>query len=111
MLEGENVPFPLDTTMTIGFLNTGSRSKDIFIHSPVPFSPELGEEIESRTGGGRIAKIIAPNLQHWIFIDEWSRFAPDAEIWIPQAALGEDVAQKLLHKVPTATPVKVMRVR
>ena len=100
LLAGENLAFPLDTTMTIGSLNARN---DLFIHSPTPFNEKIAEKIKGL--GREIRMIIAPNLQHWLFVEEWAKCFPEAQIWIAESALGEDLAQKL-HDLP----VKVMKV-
>ena len=88
--------------MTIGILN---EENDLFLHSPIPLSNGLAEKIKAL--GGEIKMIIAPNLQHWLFIADWSRLFPSAEIWIPGAALGEDLVQKL----PPLQAIRVMQVK
>lgn len=43
-----------------------------------------------------MSALVAPNLQHWTFVSEWSRALPAATrvLWAPPA-LGEDLAAKL----------------
>ena len=89
--------------MTIGTLNAAG---DIFLHSPVQFNQDLLEQLKDLNGAsGAVKMIICPNLQHWLFVQEWSEAFPAAEIWIPEPALGEDVAHKI-----SPLPVRVMKV-
>lgn len=44
---------------------------------------------------GVVAFIVAPNLQHWLFVAEWATLYPAARILVAPPALGEDVREKL----------------
>lgn len=44
---------------------------------------------------GVVAFIVAPNLQHWLFVPEWAALYPAARILVAPPALDEDVRDKL----------------
>lgn len=100
LLSGNDIPFPLDTTMTVGTLNDEGH---LFLHSPIPLSQPLLAEVKSL---GQVTHIIAPNLQHWLFVEEWFDAFPNAQIYTCQPALNEDVRQKL----PQAMNVALLKV-
>lgn len=67
------MPFP--TRMTI--VRIGER--DLFIHSPTPFVPELKAEIEQI---GRPRWIIGPNRIHYWWVPDWRDAFADAEVYL-----------------------------
>jgi hypothetical protein len=65
---------PLPVRMTVIRLASG----DLLLHSPTRFDERLRAEIEAQ---GRIAHLVAPNVAHWSFVEEWQRACPDALVW------------------------------
>lgn len=65
---------PLPVRMTVIRLGSG----EILLHSPTRFDEALRGAIE---GLGRIKHLVAPNVAHWSFVDEWQRACPDALTW------------------------------
>ena len=53
-------------------------SGDLLLHSPTRFSPELRDALQAL---GCIAHIVAPNIAHWMYVEEWQRAVPDATAW------------------------------
>ena len=51
---------------------------DLLLHSPVRFSIQLKNQLQAL---GRIAHLVAPNIAHWTFLQEWQQACPDATIW------------------------------
>lgn len=66
---------PCHTRMTIVKLENG----DLFVHSPIKIDENLKTEIDKL---GIVKYIIAPNFLHHIFISDFSKLYPDAEIFI-----------------------------
>ena len=83
------VPFPLDSTMTIVRDSVGGG---LTLHSVVQADGPLLAAVAAL---GPVTNIVAPNLQHWLFIKEWAAAHPDASIWLAGAANGEDLHEKL----------------
>uniref|UniRef100_A0A0G4HKF2 DUF4336 domain-containing protein n=1 Tax=Chromera velia CCMP2878 TaxID=1169474 RepID=A0A0G4HKF2_9ALVE len=93
LLGGEDLPFPIDTTMTVVRLSgDGGDGSLLVLHSPVPIDPDLRAEIDVL---GKVAFIIAPNLQHWLFVPHASRLFPDAKVFVAPSACGENLAEKM----------------
>jgi hypothetical protein len=67
------MPFP--TRITIIRLAGG----DLFIHSPTPLPPELGEDIKSI---GRPRWILGPNRIHYWWIPDWHAAFPEANVYL-----------------------------
>ena len=67
-----SIPFP--TRMTVVRLANG----DLWLHSPVKYTPELAEELRSL---GRVAHLVSPNMLHYAHIMEWKRAFPEALTW------------------------------
>jgi hypothetical protein len=65
---------PLPVRMTVIRLSGG----DLWLHSPTPFNDSLKRELEQL---GRIRHLVAPNVAHWSFLQDWQRACPDAETW------------------------------
>ena len=89
LIAGEVVPFPLDSTMTVV---KDSGGGGLTLHSVVKADAAL---IAAVAALGEVTSIVAPNLQHWLFIKEWADAYPDASIWLADAAHGEDLHEKL----------------
>jgi hypothetical protein len=68
----------LGTRMTVVRLASG----DLWIHSPVRFTEELGKEIDAL---GPVRHIVAPSMFHHVFAGEWRARYPDASFWGPAA--------------------------
>lgn len=65
---------PLPLRMTVIRL----RSGEVLLHSPTRFDEALRREI-ARVGP--IRHLVAPNIAHWFFLEEWQRHCPDALTW------------------------------
>ena len=89
LIAGEVAPFPLDSTMTVV---KDSGSGGLTLHSVVTADAAL---IAAVAALGEVTNIVAPNLQHWLFVKEWAAAYPDAKIWLAEAAHGEDLHEKL----------------
>ena len=87
ILKKEYVDFPLDTHMTI--VRDG---ENITLISVVAFDDELFSLVKAL---GTVQTIICPNLQHWLFVPSALQYFPGCTVYVPPAALGEDVAVKL----------------
>lgn len=69
---GLQVPCP--TRMTVVRLAEGS----IWLHSPTKLTPPLAEEVGAL---GPIRYIIAPNTLHYIFVQDWKAYFPNAQVF------------------------------
>jgi len=67
----------LGNRMTIVRLSNG----ELFLHSPLAFQSALNEEINQL---GKIRYLIAPNLAHNLFINDWKQANPDALVLAPK---------------------------
>jgi hypothetical protein len=65
---------PLPVRMTVVRLADGK----LLLHSPTPFSFPLKAELE---GLGTIGHLVAPNIAHWMYMEEWQSHCPDARAW------------------------------
>ena len=63
----------IGTRMTVLRLPDGA----LFLHSPIDPTPALRAEVEAI---GRPAFLIAPNRMHHLFVGDWHRAYPDAEL-------------------------------
>ena len=50
----------------------------LLLHSPTRFSPELKAALETL---GPIRHLVAPNVAHWMFLEEWQRHCPQTLSW------------------------------
>lgn len=66
---------PMTARMTAVQLGDGG----LFVHSPAKLTPELREAIDQL---GPVRGLVAPNLFHHMFIDEWRDAYPDAHVAI-----------------------------
>jgi hypothetical protein len=64
----------LPVRMTVVRLST----EELWLHSPTRFVPDLHRNLESL---GRVGHLVAPNLAHWSFLEEWQRACPNAVTW------------------------------
>jgi hypothetical protein len=67
--------FPFPTRMTIIRLASG----ELFVHSPTPLTPSLGEEV---TREGNVRFIIGPNRIHYWWVPEWKSVFRDATVYL-----------------------------
>ncbi len=51
----------------------------LLLHSPIGAAPELVREVEAL---GPVAYLVAPNLFHHLYVGEWARACPDAEVHV-----------------------------
>jgi hypothetical protein len=51
---------------------------DLWLHSPTRFSDRLRQELER---AGPIRHLVAPDVAHWSFLQDWQRAFPDAVTW------------------------------
>lgn len=65
---------PLPVRMTVVRLASGA----MWLHSPTRHDEGLRREIE---GLGPIRHLVAPNIAHWTFVQEWQRHCPEALTW------------------------------
>jgi len=55
------------------------RGRQLLLHSPIGASPELVREVAAL---GPVAYLVAPNLLHHLFVAEWQRACPEAELYV-----------------------------
>ena len=65
---------PLPIRMSVVRLAGG----DLLLHSPAQYSDDLRGAIETL---GTIRHLIAPSVEHWMFIPDWQRACPAAKTW------------------------------
>jgi len=87
LLYGESVPFPLDSTMTIV-----RKNGMLTLHSVVPLDDELLQEVKRL---GKVSLLLAPNLQHWLFLESWVKAFPKVDIGLVPGAFDEDLQKKM----------------
>jgi hypothetical protein len=92
---------PLPVRMTVIRLKSG----DLWLHSPTRFSASLKRDLD---GLGRIRHLVAPNVAHWTFLQDWQRACPDAETWAAPALRDRAAVKKsglrLDHDLGDAAP-------
>ena len=66
---------PFSTRMTVIRLQNG----DIWVHSPIKPSDNLLFEIKQL---GEVKHLIAPNVLHYSYINEWHQLFPEAKVWL-----------------------------
>lgn len=64
----------LPVRMTVIRLASGN----LLLHSPTRFDARLRAEIEAQ---GKIAHLVAPNVAHWSFVEEWQHACRQAFVW------------------------------
>jgi hypothetical protein len=52
---------------------------ELLLHSPIAPTPDLFRKVKAL---GRVAYLVAPNQLHHLFIEEWQRAYPDAEVYV-----------------------------
>jgi len=87
LIYGESVPFPLDSTMTII-----RKNGMLTLHSVVPLDDELLKEVNKL---GKVSLLLAPNLQHWLFLEGWVKAFPNVDIGLVPGAFDEDLQKKM----------------
>lgn len=87
LMAGESTPFPLDTTMTIV-----RKDGMLTLHSVVPCDPTLLAKVNKL---GTVSLLLVPNLQHWLFLQEWLQHFPSADVGLVRAACDEDLWEKM----------------
>jgi hypothetical protein len=65
---------PLPVRMTVVRLANG----ELWLHSPTRYDDSLRRELEHH---GRIRHLVAPDIAHWTFLQEWQQRCPDAVTW------------------------------
>ena len=65
---------PLPVRMTVIRLGNG----DLWLHSPTRYDHDLRADLEQH---GRIRHLVAPDIAHWTFLQEWQQRCPDAVTW------------------------------
>jgi len=87
LVTGEPTPFPLDSSMTI------VRKGDcLTLHSVVQLDAELLQAVKQL---GRVTTLLAPNLQHWLFLQDWLQAFPTADLGLVPSAMNEDLKEKV----------------
>ncbi len=77
--DGPRVPFfgiPYPTRMAVARLQDGSA----WVWSPVALTPELARAVDAI---GPVRHIVSPNKLHHLFLEEWARRYPDAQLHAP----------------------------
>jgi hypothetical protein len=64
----------LPVRMTAVRLSSG----EVWLHSPTRYDETLRRSIEAH---GAIRHLVAPNVGHWAFVQDWRRNAPGAIVW------------------------------
>lgn len=85
--EGPEPMLELDTTMTL--VRHGSK---VAIFSPAAPSEETFKRIDEF---GEVDALIAPNVQHWLFLEDFAKQYPSARVFLSEAALDEDLSTKV----------------
>jgi hypothetical protein len=107
LLEGGDLPFNLDTTMTVLRSDTSPAGDilerpELLVHSPVPIDEGIVRDLESL---GNVTGLVASNLQHHLFLTDYHKKYPEATVYIAPAALGERLEDKLTDVDPTKMKV------
>ena len=76
---GPRVPFlgiPYPTRMAVARLQDGST----WIWSPVALTPEIARAVDVI---GPVRHIVSPKKLHHLFLEEWAKLYPDAQLHAP----------------------------
>jgi hypothetical protein len=65
---------PLPVRMTVAKLTNG----DVWLHSPTRFIRTLRDEVDRL---GPVRHLVAPDIAHWSFLQDWQQAYPDALTW------------------------------
>ncbi|KAF2763311.1 hypothetical protein EJ05DRAFT_496138 [Pseudovirgaria hyperparasitica] len=99
------------TTLSTPFLRFGKikiggrgtlvrlQSGSLAVFSPTALTPEVKEKVSSL--GGRVKYIVAPDLEHHIFLGPWAQFYPGAKV-IGMEGLREKRAKQENEDIPFA---------
>jgi hypothetical protein len=55
---------------------------DLWVHSPIACTDALAE---ATAGKGRVRWLVAPSALHHLFVGDWAKRFPDAEVWAAEA--------------------------
>lgn len=80
MMDFKFFKVPFSTRMTVIRLKNG----DIWVHSPIKPSDNLLSEIKRL---GEVKHLIAPNVLHYSYINEWHQLFPEAKVWLARGVL------------------------
>ncbi len=72
------MPGPLNSALPVRMTVIRLAQGDLLLHSPTRFSHPLKVQLEAL---GRIRHLVAPNVAHWMFLQDWQRACPDAATW------------------------------
>ena len=77
--------------MNVVRLTTG----ELVVHAPLPPSDDLVAEVRAL---GTVRHLVAPNLQHHLYVGEWQKRLPDAVLHVPRhlAAKRPDLGRSLV---------------
>ena len=85
-----------------GIIPIGARAtaiklsnSDIIVVSPIPHNEEIKRHLQ---GLGKVAYLVAPDREHHIYLEQWSKLYPDAKIIGPKSLPSLDPNLKF-HKV------------
>ncbi|KAA0172630.1 hypothetical protein FNF27_05854 [Cafeteria roenbergensis] len=102
---GEPAPFVLDTTMAIVLASTGVTDGDgapcLVLISPAPATAAAQAAIRDiALASGlepdrAVGCVVAPNLQHWLFAEQWTALFPAATVMGAPSAMGESLQDKM----------------
>ena len=85
--EGPEPAMELDTTMTLV-----THEGKVAVISPAAPGAEVFKRIEEM---GEVVALVAPNVQHWLFLQAYAARFPEARVYLSDAALEEDLADKM----------------
>jgi hypothetical protein len=74
--------------MTVLRLSSG----DLWLHSPTRFTAALKAQLEQQ---GRISHLIAPDIAHWSFLQDWQNSLPNALTWAAPGLRERQQVQKM----------------
>ncbi len=72
------MPGPLGSALPVRMTVIRLPGGDLLLHSPTRFSYPLKRQLETL---GRIRHLVAPNVAHWMFLQDWQRACPEAVTW------------------------------
>ncbi len=72
------MPMPLGVLLPVRMTVIRLPDGSALLHSPTRFGFALQQRIEAI---GPIRHLVAPNVAHWTFLQDWQRHVPGAETW------------------------------
>jgi hypothetical protein len=80
-----SVPFSRFGMLRVGGRGTVVKltSGNLAVFSPVALTPQVQARLAT-FGSGKVAYIVAPDIEHHIFVSDWARAFPDAKIIGPE---------------------------